>query len=471
MEEVMTRKLPKEVDYSNILPLAVPSSSNRRQFLPNNGDTFTPDGSNIIRIDINADSMLDASSSYLQFTINNTSADATNFLATDVGVPWIQRLRIESGGITLEDIHEYGRLYAMLEFSQASQSKFENENSIFLNQSNCCATATAGAVVGAVCAIPRIYSNAHTNSTGDTTTRIASGTSKTCCVNLVSALLNCSHYIPLILQNAGLTLELSLAPNTKVGIATQSNGAEPAVQVSVAPSYSIDKCRYVAHLVDMDRQFYDSLRQEMMMTGSIALHGHGWRHFGSTIPAGNNTFNINIPARQKSIKSIFSTFRNSAYDTDDGVAGANNELYSTSVLQRQNISGWFYKIGSVNYPQSSVAVGASNLAPTLCELQKAFGKLGTYDSESCMSINTYNANIVGCAGGDPVETFCIGYDLEAFQKSALESGVNTAERALPINLELTFDGLGSANNITCDNYVCADQFFYVNSDGTMSPSS
>ena len=62
----MERIAPPQVNYDNVLPLAIESRSNRREFLPVNGQTFSnTNGATICRIDVNADSMLDASHSYL----------------------------------------------------------------------------------------------------------------------------------------------------------------------------------------------------------------------------------------------------------------------------------------------------------------------------------------------------------------------------------------------------------------------
>ena len=52
------RVVPKELNYDSALPLAIESRNNRRVFLPNNGQNFTSNASNIVRIEINADSML-----------------------------------------------------------------------------------------------------------------------------------------------------------------------------------------------------------------------------------------------------------------------------------------------------------------------------------------------------------------------------------------------------------------------------
>ena len=68
--------------------------------------------------------------------------------------------------------------------------------------------------------------------------------------------------------------------------------------------------------------------------------------------------------------------------------------------------------------------------------------------------------------------FCLGYDFESFQRSALESGVNTADRSLPVILELTGFQSGNAGGQTAriDTYVMMDAIFYVSLDGTCSVS-
>jgi hypothetical protein len=66
---------PPQVNYDNVLPLAVESRSNRREFHPVNGQSFSNStGATTIRIDVNADSMLDASHSYLECDITNNNA-------------------------------------------------------------------------------------------------------------------------------------------------------------------------------------------------------------------------------------------------------------------------------------------------------------------------------------------------------------------------------------------------------------
>ena len=125
-----SRVAPPQVNYDNVLPLAIEARSNRREFLPVNGASFSNGtGATICRIDVNADSMLDATHSYLECDITNNKG-ATNFLALNNFTPsWIQRLRIESGGVVVEDINEYSRLFAMLTLAQCPKDYVTNNYS------------------------------------------------------------------------------------------------------------------------------------------------------------------------------------------------------------------------------------------------------------------------------------------------------------------------------------------------------
>ena len=476
---VVERKAPQTVNYRDVLPLAIPSSSNRRQFLPVNGSAFSYSGSNIIRIDVNADSMLDTQHSYLQFTLKNTAAVANTSLACDEGIPWISRLRIESGGVTLEDINEYGRLYALLQNAQMSVGKNACENSLVMGNNDILESPAAAAANFSRTPYTKSYKSATladfeiarrvggvAGALNGVPTAIIRNAQQTFCCPLFSGILNCDKYIPLILMNAGITIELTLQRPNLIGI-TDVAGA-----VGVT-DYEISDCRYCAHLVDMDRNFYDALRGEMALTGSLAIHGQTWRHFNSQISEGaGGSQSLNIPARMKSIKSIFSTFRGSTLTSAEG-------SYSTSVFQRCAINGWQYRIGSVYYPQAQIPCGVTAtdcvMAPTCMELLKAFGKVGDVVSDANFGAANFNQGNAcdAVVGKSNLQTFAIGYDLEAFQRSALESGIDTANRALPISLELSLAIAPPAGSggITCDSYCVADAFFYVNADGTMTPST
>jgi hypothetical protein len=68
-----------------------------------------------------------------------------------------------------------------------------------------------------------------------------------------------------------------------------------------------------------------------------------------------------------------------------------------------------------------------------------------------------------------LSAYTLGYDFEAFQRVALESGINTADRSLPINFICERSEDASAPT-RADFYVLTDAIFYINLDGTASVS-
>lgn len=487
----MNRSAPKELNYADQVPLAIPSSSNRREFTPNNGQTFAPTNANVIRIEVNSDNYLDTAHSYLQATLKNTTTnDAsgdypanTNYLATDIGPSWIHSLRIESGGVTLEHITSYNKLYAFLQLAQSSVVKNNTENAVFTNDNGMIKSqSNSTSFVQSVVVAP--FYNEYTFGSRDVNYKTPSnhllrGESYTYSIPLMSALFNASKYLPLILVNAGLVIEITLASGHEVGIAQAltATGTIPSEEF-LTPDYTITDVKYVAHLIDLDRSFNQVLRDNMASAGAITLHGTMWRHFQSSFSGTTHEPVINIPARMKSIKSIFSMFRDQSNT---------NGRFHTGVSTQSKINQWQYKIGSVSYPQAPVKIGSqgvigfppvipvngTGISPTYCELLKAFGRLGTTDTHTCLGPQTYGmTGEQNPRGGACVKMFVIGYDVESFSKSVIESGIDTASRALPISLELsrTGDSATGIENIINDNYVCGDGFFYFNPDGTITPS-
>ena len=61
--------------------------------------------------------------------------------------------------------------------------------------------------------------------------------------------------------------------------------------------------------------------------------------------------------------------------------------------------------------------------------------------------------------------------MESFQRvTAGGDGVNTADRATPITLQLTIGNPGAGEAITIDAYVCYDSLFYIDASGSIRVS-
>ena len=120
----MSLAVPNQLNYQEgILPVAIESRSNKRIFEPINGVSFKPNANNVIRFNINSDNLWDITHSYLQCVYtNNTDVGAAEkdahghtdagdgergTVALDVGIPWLNRVQIMSGGQELENIDNY----------------------------------------------------------------------------------------------------------------------------------------------------------------------------------------------------------------------------------------------------------------------------------------------------------------------------------------------------------------------------
>jgi hypothetical protein len=519
-----SRVAPPQVNYDNVLPLAIEARSNRREFLPVNGQSFSNStGATVCRIDVNADSMLDATHSYLECDLRSDAVNGVGenkFLALNSFCPsWIQRLRIESGGVVIEDINEYSRLYAMLSLCQCPQDYIKNnyQNLGLYSEAPSSLLAGAGAGVEAMPttvgvsaiigggnnAVTNISSGSNelhynqnagailsgalnTNAAGTPAiaiaptnaaltaagshakSRIFAGQSKRMCIPLVSGFLNMDKYIPLIMMNAGFTIELTLCDANRIGV-TQSETAAAANPAPVNSLWTVNNVKYVAHLIDLDRSFYDRLRMVMDSSGGVLqLAGQTYRHFSGILGNAANQYTLSIPARVKSVKSIFGTFLNSA-----NVGSALS--FDSSVFQSAHIQSFRFEIGSVRYPQTDIDCnGYDKQAQREAELDKAWGKIGDYQHQKAYSLkhtqNHENIRDGRTLGTSTLSAFFMGYDFEAFNRVLLEQGIDTSSRSLPINVIINKGASGGAIEHRADFYVLCDAIFFINLDGTASVS-
>ena len=490
------RVVPKELNYDSALPLAIESRNNRRVFLPNHGQTFTDTASNIIRIDINADSMLDTAHSYLQATLRPTNGDAGSFGWT--GASWIKRLRIESGGVVLEDIDEYHRLYALAtnwtqNWSGVSESCSQSMNNSTLTGG--LMDTNAGDIAAVVNHELSTAACGNVDNTGALDAKYADDQDFTISVPLLSGLLNLEggKYLPLVMMNAGITLEIHLATGAEV--CTSALG--------FASQYQVSNVQYIGQLIDLDRSFYDRMRMVMEAQGGVLqLAGTSWRHYLNTAQSNNGSVVVNIPARLKSIKSIFNTFCDSAKYASDTSLGPTVD-FGCPTNPNTDATAQF-RIGSVVYPakpitfnigdqfdandaRSYINTAGIGMSEAFNETKKAWGKIGDTHGSGVVGFGNFrgqSGSLRSNAAPDCVVStgvnsnmlffpmFCLGYDFESFQRSALESGVNTADRSLPVILELTGFQSGNAGAQTAriDTYVMMDAIFYVSLDGTCSVS-
>jgi hypothetical protein len=352
----MSLAVPNQLNYrEGILPVAIESRSNKRVFEPVNGTEFTPGGNFVIRFNINSDNLWDISHSYLQVKLTNMAKDASteanNRLTLDDGVPWLNRVQIMSGGAELENIDEYLRLHCLMQQIQGNPSQAgecaltNNQNFPLTSAPGTVATLTDPAAHKDATGAPDPSSAAELqefikNACNDVVTgfndvlanlgsdsvykhspvtdknRTLSGGGKdakvdasysssfTYNINLISAILNTPKYFPLIFTNLGLDVLLYLESSANIGVwGTDSGGGSDAASTE---GYKISDCKWHCHMVDVDRTFYDRLRQSMMSTGGmLQFSGTTYRHYLESHDQNSTTHNLTIPTRVKSLNALY----------------------------------------------------------------------------------------------------------------------------------------------------------------------
>ena len=450
------------------LPVAIEAKSNRRYFYPSNGDKFGPKATNVIRMNLNANSFLDFSHSYLQFTVQNTNGDANadGDLALDHGVPFFNRLQIMSGGQELEDIQEYSRLYSILNTIQGSRVNAD-ENSLTQHQPFAGDAAAAASVVTQAMvtdataaaqlaalnnAIEATVDNAVASRTGEgasyrhtatgggpgrlTQAANGAGGKATYNVPIISAFFNIDKYFPLLLTEQGLDLYFYLDDPLNVGV----HAAREATA-----NYEITEVRYVAHEVNLDDAFVNQMKASMQATGGVlSLSSTTYKYNNITgsskMSDGTTSESLNVSCRVKSLKGMIvrpqaSCLNNSA------------TRFCIGTGQSVGINAAQFRIGSVLYPQSAIKFTEQNKGEVFNEIRKCFGTIGSYAHGTSLNTSTFkvmnraDTTTANVGSGTLRQHFVLAYDFETFAKSATESGINVADRALPVSLEITRDTL------------------------------
>jgi hypothetical protein len=309
------------------LPVAIEAKSNRRYFYPSNGNEFGPKNTNVIRMTLNANSFLDFSHSYPQFTVTNNNA-ANETVGLDHGAPFFSRLQVMSGGQELEDIQEYSRLYSMLTGIQGSRVT-SDETSLTqhqpfagdyaapasaLGQTNAQLTAalaaggstTSGLIDAAVdAAINRAINDGSGEGASykhNANTQVAQNGSVTYNIPLISAFFNIDKYFPLLLTEQGLDLYFYLEQPINVGVWSANAGN--------TLDYKITEFKYVAHEVNLDDAFVNQMKSSMQATGgvlSLSSTTYKYNNITGTTDlsiAGPTQESLNISCRVKSLKGM-----------------------------------------------------------------------------------------------------------------------------------------------------------------------
>ena len=501
----MERGIPKSIDYNDVLPVAVPAVARRRRFYPQGGASgFNAQGTREIRIEIGSvNSLLDVQHSYLEMFAENRAAQNIGF---DIGGGHVlfDEVRVEQAGRVLAREQEHNRLHSGI--LSVAQTNTDGQLSESLGQQQRGLNAAGGAAgkiaPEAIGQTGDAYVNLRHNSANDT----PAGQSVRICMMMPTGLFTQDKLLPLPLISQTNPLTLVFVLTNSVNVGAWNGGAVGIGDIQ------LNRVNYVAQLIEVGGDVINQLRMmQQMGGGQLTISGQDIEHSTDVLPNGSTgELPIRIPARKRSIKSLL--FKISSNDFTQGAPGVGvQQVYNLSFGGNANIDSYQMKVGSVVYPPQPVAcwgdvgraAGANRPLPieergeSAMELAKALGSLGFTNPTGRLSNITYGVNtpqaiaaagVASLSDGDngdgagntltpqsnQVQSVCpFGLDLDSFQHTAIESGVNSETMALETTLLLNVSaaaGTGAEDKVVhC--YLVYDQHYYFNADGTITFSN
>ena len=497
----LERSIPASINYQDVLPVAVPAVARRRRFFPVNGTTFNPDGTNEIRIQLNStNALLDPQHSYLEFEVVNNNAAAT--FGFDIGGAHVlfDEVRVEQGGRVLAREQAHNRLHAgILASAQVNTDGMATES---VSQGQRFTASAAGGNAGQIAPVGATLGLAYVSQVHNSNLQVPAGGVVRMCMAMPTGLFTQDKLIPLPLvsQSDPITLVLNMCRSEAVG----SWSAAPANSDIV-----IRRISYCSQLIEVGRDVIDQIKMMREMGGGqLTISSTDIEHSSALlVNTSTGETPIRIPMRKKSIKSLL--FQINSTDLTQGAAGMNlSQLMNLSYGGNANMDSYQMKVGSVVYPPTPIQcwgnVGrAAGIALPLpnqergecaMELAKALGSLGfvnptgrlsgiAYGVSTAAAIALGNPALADGDNGDGVNTVAtigneeqsvcpFGLDLQSFQHTAIESGVDTETMALETTLLLNINAVTAGlENRNVHTYLLYDQHYYFNADGSVTISN
>jgi len=450
--------IPDVLNYTKILPLSVESRARRRAYLPENGQSFVSDQNNIIRIPVSANAFLDTKESYLRMRLLNTTG-LTFGLDFGGGHGLVQRLTILQGGRILSDVHDYNKLLSGIllpahgnETNLATRSVTEG-----MRYANSGVGGAGNMGASQVAEVTGATINTPTNP--NDVVPAAAGSFYNLCIPLVNGLLGTGQekLVPLqLLGSQPIVIEITLAPVMDIGVFAGAGIVNP-------PGYTVDDVRYMASLVEVGPEVDQHLRQVQAAAGGrLTINGTDWTHYSAFVGA-SQTY---------------------------GAMPAQSLIYNLSAGGHCEIDEYWLKVGQTNIPETPIQCNFANAqnpfarAEALEELSKCFGSASDPHGTGVISRVNWMVNdgLAGnmrteSAGGAVMLSHAfgpMGVDIEAFQPDgkgggALESGIDSATRSLPITLNVR-TGAALAEAMIVDMYVVYDSIYWIDQGGNLQVS-
>mgnify|MGYP003628403247 FL=1 len=470
---ITNENIPRSMRYGLQSANAVQATTTLARFSSVNGTTFTPTGSNEIRIRISANGFMQTEKHYLHFRLTTAVADAV--IDTSAGCVF-DRMTIEANGSIVEQISNYG-LYT------AIRENYNNDvNDIYkkLTESGCgglavknevTAIGLAGADTAAAVKVVTDAAQAANNGRLFPAEKSAAGEfitaadSKNFVIQLESGLLKNSGHKCLPDGLTELELVLRLAPNTQ------------ALASAGAATYQIDNPTLYCPVMqilngDVMASYKSVVAQEGLMWSGISC-----KSYVNAVPLAAGTKTLQINDRSISCLGMVTALRVATADSTNAIY-SNGSFGYTDVDSTNKITEFHYILNGQNFPASnirlSVAENGLDIGRATEESLKALAKHGEDYSKSTICKNQCVKQFDAVYAASPatngldVPRGLFSVDLKKMSDDGLRMvGYNSAQNSSPSVLELDCT-VALAAACTATTFAIVESFYQMSPNGDLS---
>jgi hypothetical protein len=440
----IAQTLPASMRYSVGSADAVSSSTVERMFETNNGNVFSPSGSNELRIPVHAGmGFLDTAKHHLEFTIKNKGGTAASCLDGDISCI-IDQVRIEmaeSGEI--ERLDGYSVLHNLKSVWNASYTDREMRN------------GRSGGPVPAIDNATNGSSLAHTSGSATFSTQIDSG-------------FLMGHHkkaLPMGLKSFTIVIRLNTAA---VALIAENN--------ATTPDYEITNARFYCPVYQLDDALVVQSYLAQVQERGLKWSGDTNKLYMGNLSSGASTKVIQLNDRSLSLKGFVTVLRPSA-TYNDSKRATNSSFNLTGCTQ------YHYSLGGMNYPQTPININIAdeglNIARAYDQCLKTFATAGKAYSEPLVNKAKFvlgDAAATAAAVGEGAASTAITQgvltgqgalclDTRRFDSERIAMvGLNTAKSASPSTLQIVTSADFAADTIT-NTYAIVEAEYVMKPNG------
>ena len=409
-------------------------------FYASGSNSYSPNGTKVIKLVLTGDSWLDPSTFRVMFTVNNKS-DAYNELLRPLGDghSFFSRMRILMGSTVVEDIQDYNRLHQMFNLLISKNSKVN--------------LAAEGFGLPAYDYKTSAAATSPVVELTDTATRlgwpgISGGGSQTILFTPLSGIFAQSKYIPL--RYSPIILELELCSKFDDPFVSINN---PFKIADTSNEWDLSNVQAKCDVLILDSELENGYTQLLMSGKHLTFNYSTYIHQYQSI-AGQPKTRLNVARSLSRLKSVFVTFDKT--DLISPVYKKFNSFYSPMF----NDDKALILVGDANEIEFSVTLGSKmypeqpirSHSEAYYQLRKTLGVQSSALHSFDISAQEYKRR-----------SFVLGIDTETILHATM-TGHNTRSGEL---LNIQFDQSGNAASRPTDMYIvlCSDNLIEISDSG------